>query len=110
MIGFQGPHGPWWVKGKALAFLLLIAAGPLQGGHMTIAFRDDMATLDPAIGYDNNNWPIIRSIFNGLLDYVPGTTTLRPMLAASYTVSPDSLTYTFKLRPGRSGRRRRGGA
>lgn len=67
---------------------------------MTIAFRDDMATLDPAIGYDNNNWPIIRSIFNCLLDYVPGTTTLRPMLAESYTVSPDNLVYTFKLRPG----------
>ncbi len=73
---------------------------PRQGGSMTIAFKDDVATLDPAIGYDNQNWAMIKSIFNGLMDYKPGTTELRPMLAESYSVTPDGLTYTFKLRPG----------
>ena len=67
---------------------------------MTIAFKDDVATLDPAIGYDWQNWALIKSIFNTLMDYEPGTTKLRPMLAESYTVSDDGLTYTFKLRPG----------
>lgn len=75
-------------------------AAPKQGGSMTIAYKDDVATLDPAIGYDWQNWALIKSMFNGLMDYVPGTATLRPMLAESYTVSPDGLTYTFKLRPG----------
>ena len=73
---------------------------PKQGGSMSIAFKDDIATLDPAIGYDWQNWALIKSMFNGLMDYDPGTTTLRPMLAQSYTVSSDGLTYTFKLRPG----------
>jgi oligopeptide transport system substrate-binding protein len=76
------------------------AQTPVQGGTMTVAFKDDVATLDPAIGYDWQNWALIKSIFNGLMDYVPGTTTLRPELAQSYTVSPDGTTYTFKMRPG----------
>ena len=76
------------------------ASEPKQGGSMSIAFKDDIATLDPAIGYDWQNWALIKSMFNGLMDYEPGTTTLRPMLAESYQVADDGLTYTFKLRSG----------
>ena len=75
------------------------AATPVDGGTMTISFKDDVATLDPAIGYDWQNWPIIKSIFDGLMDYKPGSTDLTPNLAESFTVSPDGKTYTFKLRP-----------
>ncbi|MEL5877269.1 ABC transporter substrate-binding protein [Cereibacter sphaeroides] len=70
------------------------------GGTITITYKDDVATLDPAIGYDWQNWSMIKSIFDGLMDYVPGTTQLRPGLAESYEISEDGLTYTFKLRPG----------
>ena len=75
-------------------------AAPKQGGSMSIAFKDDIATLDPAIGYDWQNWALIKSMFNGLMDYEPGTTKLRPMLAESYQVAQDGLTYTFKIRSG----------
>ena len=35
------------------------AAGtPQRGGTMSVAYQNDMATLDPAIGYDWNNWPM----------------------------------------------------
>ncbi len=70
------------------------------GGSITITYKDDVATLDPAIGYDWQNWSMIKSLFDGLMDYVPGTTELRPGLAESYEISEDGLTYTFKLRPG----------
>ena len=30
---------------------------PVYGGVLTQGFKDDLATLDPAIGYDWNNWP-----------------------------------------------------
>ena len=73
---------------------------PKHGGNMIVTYKDDMATLDPAIGYDWQNWSMIKSVFDGLMDYEPGTTTLRPGLAESYTLSDDGLTYTFKLRPG----------
>ncbi|MFP5479566.1 MAG: ABC transporter substrate-binding protein [Alphaproteobacteria bacterium] len=70
------------------------------GGSITITYKDDVATLDPAIGYDWQNWSMIKSLFDGLMDYVPGTTELRPGLAESYEISPDGLVYTFKLRAG----------
>ena len=70
------------------------------GGTITITYKDDVATLDPAIGYDWQNWSMIKSLFDGLMDYTPGTTELRPGLAESYEISPDGLVYTFKLRGG----------
>lgn len=70
------------------------------GGNIVITYKDDVATLDPAIGYDWQNWSMIKSIFDGLMDYVPGTTELRPGLAESYEISPDGKTYTFHLRKG----------
>lgn len=76
------------------------AAEIKNGGAMVVTYKDDIATLDPAIGYDWQNWSIIKSLFDGLMDYEPGTTNLRPNLAESYQMSPDGLTYTFKLRPG----------
>ena len=71
-----------------------------SGGDIVITYKDDVATLDPAIGYDWQNWSMIKSLFDGLMDYVPGTTELRPGLAESYEISDDGMTFTFKLRPG----------
>ncbi|NAZ35668.1 ABC transporter substrate-binding protein [Rubellimicrobium sp. CFH 75288] len=71
-----------------------------QGGAIVITYKDDVATLDPAIGYDWQNWSMIKSLFDGLMDYVPGTTDLRPGLAESVEISDDGLTYTFTLREG----------
>ena len=88
------------------AALSLLAAAPAfaqgdpKGGAIVITYKDDVSTLDPAIGYDWQNWSMIKSLFDGLMDYEPGTTTLRPDLAESYEISDDGLTFTFKLRPG----------
>lgn len=71
-----------------------------SGGTITITYKDDVATLDPAIGYDWQNWSMIKSLFDGLMDYVPGTTELRPGLAESYTISDDGTVFTFTLRDG----------
>ena len=70
------------------------------GGDIVITYKDDVSTLDPAIGYDWQNWSMIKSIFSGLMDYLPGTTELTPDLAESYEISDDGLIYTFKLRQG----------
>ena len=77
------------------AVMLALACPPLAqdytpdpaakpGGTITVTYKDDVATLDPAIGYDWQNWSMIKSLFDGLMDYVPGTTDLRPGLAESY--------------------------
>ena len=67
---------------------------------MVVTYKDDVSTLDPAIGYDWQNWSMIKSLFNGLMDYKPGTTELTLDLAESMDISEDGLTYTFKLRDG----------
>ena len=91
----------------ATALVLPVAASPAlaqedakQGGSMIVTYKDDVSTLDPAIGYDWQNWSMIKSLFDGLMDYAPGTTELIPDLAESYELSEDGLTYTFKLRDG----------
>ena len=71
-----------------------------QGGEMVVTYQDDVATLDPAIGYDWQNWSMIKSLFDGLMGYEPGTTTLRNELAESHEVSEDGLTHTFTLKDG----------
>lgn len=75
-------------------------ASPKYGGDIIVSYQNDVATLDPAIGYDWQNWSMIKSLFDGLMDYDPGTTDLRLDLAESYSLSEDGTTYTFKLREG----------
>ncbi len=73
---------------------------PQKGGAITVAYKDDLATLDPAIGYDWTNWPAEKLVFDGLLDYDAGT-TIQPRIAESLPeVNADATVYTFKLRKG----------
>src|ERR1700745_2752613 len=95
-----------WLKRAAMAPVLSAglttfarADTPTQGGTIVVTYKDDMATLDPAIGYDWQNWSMINSLFSRLVDYKFGTTEIVPSLADSWTISPDGLVYTFKLNP-----------
>lgn len=73
---------------------------PQKGGSIIMAYKDDLATLDPAIGYDWTNWPAEKLVFDGLLDYDSGT-TIEPRLADGMpTVNSDATVYTFKLKKG----------
>jgi ABC-type transport system substrate-binding protein len=91
-----------WLKRTALAGCLALLPFPVlaAGGSIVVTYKDDIATLDPAIGYDWQNWSMIKSLFSRLVDYTPGTDTVVPSLAESFTVASDGLTYTFKLRKG----------
>jgi len=79
---------------------LAFADTPTNGGDIIVTYKDDIATLDPAVGYDWQNWSMINALFSRLVDYKPGTTELGPALADSYDVSDDGKIYRFKLHPG----------
>lgn len=73
---------------------------PQKGGSITVAYKDDLATLDPAIGYDWTNWPAEKLVFDGLLDYDSGTTIVPRLAESMPDVNSDATVYTFKLRKG----------
>jgi ABC-type transport system substrate-binding protein len=96
-----------WLKCSTVAVGLMLMPlpawsqdAPKQGGDIVVTYKDDIATLDPAIGYDWTNWSMIKSLYSRLMDYTPGTADLIPSLAESFEVAADGLTYTFKLRKG----------
>ena len=88
------------LSGLLLTTSTTLLADAKQGGSMVVSYKDDVSTLDPAIGYDWQNWSMIKSLFDGLMDYQPGTSELMPDLAESYEITDDGLSYTFKLREG----------
>ena len=59
----------------------------------------DPKTLDPADAYDTASGEVIFSIYEGLITYKGADTeTFYPSLATDWSVSNDSLTWTFNLR------------
>jgi peptide/nickel transport system substrate-binding protein len=60
----------------------------------------DPPPLDPDTFYQPEGLLIMTSAYQGLLRYAPGSTTIEGLLATTWTVSPDGLSYTFALRPG----------
>ncbi|MBY5563227.1 ABC transporter substrate-binding protein [Rhizobium leguminosarum] len=96
-----------WLQQTTMATMVALAPlsvmaqeTPKQGGDIVVTYKDDITTLDPAIGYDWVNWSMIKSLYSRLMDYAPGTPNPVPSLAESFTVSADGLTYTFKLHKG----------
>ena len=71
-----------------------------EGGTLRLAYLADMAQADPDVFYDIEGNTVILSVYEGLLKYKPDSTEVAPSLAESWEVSPDGLTYTFKLRTG----------
>ena len=89
-----------------LAILFLSAScggdGRLERLHpeenvLRIAVPSDPRSLDPAIAYDVVTWPLVRTLFHGLIDY-DDDLNLVPWHARSWTISEDGRTITFKLR------------
>lgn len=71
---------------------------------LVVGVSSDVHTLDPAVSSDNYDWRQIYPAYDRLVKYKvvngEGSTEVEPMAAESWTVSPDSLTWTFKIRKG----------
>ncbi len=60
----------------------------------------DAGTLDAPVDTNGETYEVITQIFNMLVRAKPGLTDIEPDLAESWSVSPDGLVWTFKLRKG----------
>ncbi|WP_139490433.1 ABC transporter substrate-binding protein [Brevibacillus dissolubilis] len=60
----------------------------------------DSVGLDPIRETDGESAKVTENIFDTLVSYEETSTKVIPGLAESWEVSPDGLTYTFKLRQG----------
>ncbi|MNM16329.1 putative D,D-dipeptide-binding periplasmic protein DdpA precursor [compost metagenome] len=76
---------------------------------LTVAFSEGGTTLDPAEASDLTSDTFVIAAYDQLVTYgvktvdgadVANTDEIKPMLAESWEVSDDNLTYTFKLRQG----------
>ena len=86
----------------ALALALVSCQHSTQPGPPTLLFARgaDSQKLDPADVDDGESIRVLVNISQGLVRFKHGTTEAEPCLATSWTISPDGLTYTFKLREG----------
>ncbi|MDA8051550.1 MAG: ABC transporter substrate-binding protein [Rhodospirillales bacterium] len=66
---------------------------------LVVGIAADPTGFDPEAVLNNTSGFVMATVFDGLMKYKPGTTDPEPGLAQSYEVSPDGLTYTFRLRP-----------
>ncbi len=66
----------------------------------TYAQGADPRGLDPALVDDGESSKVISNIYEGLLKYAADSTKVEPCLAESWEISPDGLSYTFKLKQG----------
>ena len=88
-----------------LACLLLCLSGcrhpaGSKPGVFVCARGADSQKLDPADVDDGESIKVLNNICEGLVRFKTGTTDIDPCLATSWTISPDGLTYSFKLRSG----------
>src|SRR5690606_18709355 len=62
---------------------------------------DDIITLDPAEAFEFSGVEVVTNLYDKLIGVdLKNNNALIGELAQSWTVSPDNLTYTFKLRSG----------
>jgi peptide/nickel transport system substrate-binding protein len=71
-----------------------------SGTTLTFGTGDDPVSLDGALTSDGESLRAINQMFEGLVGLKPGTTEVVPVLATSWTASPDSTSWTFVLRGG----------
>lgn len=89
---------------KTLSAAMLIACSLAGGvaeaaGVLSIGRREDSTTFDPIKSAQNvDNW-VFSNVYDVLVRVDDKGTRLVPGLAESWTISPDGITYTFKLRP-----------
>jgi peptide/nickel transport system substrate-binding protein/oligopeptide transport system substrate-binding protein len=86
-----------------IALLIIPASGCLRTdddrlpGYLYLRLNSNPTTLDPALITDVQGGGIAAKLFNGLVRFNENLDIV-PDIARSWSLSPDQLTYTFRLR------------
>lgn len=90
-----------WVSSRRLlglaAALLLTTAPALAQETLRVPYFTDIGSFDPDNAFEVGALSAINNVYEGLVEYAPGTTKVVGLLAKSWDISPDGLTYTFHL-------------
>ena len=76
------------------------SGGPRKGGTFSFAPNGTPDTLDPHKTTSTQSQIVLRNVLDTLVIQRPGDLSFHPLLAKSWTISPDGMTYTFKLQSG----------
>lgn len=83
----------------AIAFMFLSGAVAAPEGTLRVGVRTEADIWDPHVASDFSTVAQLRNVYEPLVDLSPEL-ELQGVLAESWEVSDDALTYTFSLRPG----------
>ncbi|MDR2137450.1 MAG: ABC transporter substrate-binding protein, partial [Synergistaceae bacterium] len=93
-----------WKKSLCVFMWVCLAASvPAAWGaekSIVIGLASDTLFLDPQQQNETITNAITRHVYDPLISYSPDGSTLRPVLAESWELAPDQLTWTFHLRKG----------
>jgi peptide/nickel transport system substrate-binding protein len=83
---------------SVLAVLAFSSTMAEAAGVLSIGRREDSTTFDPIKTAQNIDFWVFSNVYDVLVRVDKTGTKLEPGLAESWTMSPDGLTYTFKIR------------
>src|SRR5262249_14840332 len=69
-------------------------------GTLVVGLVAEPTSLDPGQLTDINSMKLLGALYDTLVRFQPNSFDLAPSLATSWDISPDLMSYTFKLRPG----------
>lgn len=85
----------------AWAVFLIVALGShAQAKTLVFCSEGNPEALNPQIVTTSTGISAAKPMFNNLVEFAPGSTSIVPGLAESWSVSEDGLSYVFRLRHG----------
>ena len=79
---------------------LLLGSTAVSAKTLVYCAEGSPENFTPALNTTGTSLDAARPVFDQLVEFERGTVNLKPGLAESWTVSPDGMTITFKLRKG----------
>jgi ABC-type transport system substrate-binding protein len=76
------------------------SAVSMPSGTIVVEEPGTIDSLDPAVAFAAQGGEAVQQVYQGLLVFKPNSNEIVPLLAQSYNVSSDGLTYNFQLLQG----------